>query len=74
MSTLRGTKQWTVLVMGLKIGRAIFQRMMAWVLKNMSGPGWSVHVNEDDVIIGSEGATAGGKSCSGVEGYARQIA
>ena len=28
MSTPRGTKQWTVLVMGLKNGGAIFQRMM----------------------------------------------
>ncbi len=57
MSTPQGTKEWTVLVMGLKNGGAIFQRMMELVLKDLSGPGWSVHVYEDDVIIGSDGAT-----------------
>ncbi len=31
--------------------------MMEWVLKDLSGPGWRVHVYVDDVIIGSEGAT-----------------
>ena len=39
MSTPRGTKQWSVLVMGLKNGGAIFQRMMEWVLRDLSGPG-----------------------------------
>ncbi len=43
--------------MGLKNGGAIFQRMMKWVLKDLSGPGWSVHVYVDDVIIGSDGDT-----------------
>ncbi len=37
MSTPPGTKQWTVLVMGLKNGDAIFQRMMEWVLNDLSG-------------------------------------
>ncbi len=43
--------------MGLKNGGAIFQRMIEWVLKDLSGRGWSVHVYVDDVIIGSDGAT-----------------
>ncbi len=43
--------------MGLKNGGAIFQRMMEWVLKDLSGPILSVHVYVDDVIIGSDGAT-----------------
>ena len=33
--------------------------MMEWVLRDLSGPGWSVHVYVDDVIIGSDGATHG---------------
>ena len=48
MSTPHGTKQWTVLVMGLKNGGAIFQRMMEWVLKGLEG----VNVYVDDVIVG----------------------
>ena len=53
MSTPHGTKQWTVLVMGLKNGGAIFQRMMEWVLKGLEG----VNVYVDDVIVGSTGDT-----------------
>ena len=53
MSTPRGTMQWRVLVMGLKNGNAMFQRMMEWVLEK--------HTNADpyvdDVIIGSTGNT-----------------
>ena len=51
MSTPRGTKQWTVLVMGLKNAGAIFQRMMEWVLQGME----NVDVYIDDVIVGSSG-------------------
>ena len=53
MSTPKGIMQWTVLVMGLKNGGAIFQRMMEWVLQDMEG----VDVYIDDVIIGSTGET-----------------
>ena len=53
MTTPRGPKQWTVLVMGLKNGGAIFQRMMEWVLRDL--PGVSVYV--DDVIVGSSGSS-----------------
>ncbi len=53
MSTLRGTKQWTVLAMGLKNAGAIFQRMMEWVLRDHPG----VNVYIDDVIVGSTGNT-----------------
>ena len=53
MSTPRGTKQLTVLVMGLKNGGAIFQRMMEWVLDGI--PCTTVYI--DDVIVGSNGAT-----------------
>ena len=53
MTTPRGTKQWTVLVMGLKNGGAIFQRMMEWVLEGIP----SANVYIDDVIVGSDGAT-----------------
>ena len=53
MSTPRGTKQWTVLVMGLKNGGAIFQRMMEWVLAGLD----CANVYIDDVIVGSDGET-----------------
>ena len=53
MTTPRGTKQWTVLVMGLKNGGAIFQRMMEWVLRGVE----SASVYIDDVIVGSTGET-----------------
>jgi hypothetical protein len=53
MSTPRGTKQWTVLVMGLKNGGAIFQRMMEWVLRGIECA--SVYI--DDVLVGSDGET-----------------
>ena len=49
MSTPRGTMQWRVLVMGLKNGNAMFQRMMEWVLRDH--PNADAYV--DDVIIGS---------------------
>ena len=51
MSTPKGTYQWKVLVMGLKNGGAIFQRMMEWVLKKIE----CVDPYVDDVIIGSTG-------------------
>ena len=51
MSTPRGTKQWTVLVMGLKNARSIFQRMMEWVLRDID----CCEVYIDYVIIGSDG-------------------
>ena len=51
MSTPRGTKQWTVLVMGLKNGGAIFQRMIELVVRDL--PFVSVYM--DDVIVGSNG-------------------
>ena len=53
MTTPTGTKQSTVLVMGLKNAGAIFQRMMEWVTKGLVG----VDVYIDDVIVGSEGDT-----------------
>ena len=53
MSTPKGTKQWTVLVMGLKNAGAIFQRMMEWVLKDLD----CCEVYIDDVLIGSKGNT-----------------
>jgi hypothetical protein len=51
MSTPRGTMQWKVLVMGLKNGNAMFQRMMEWVLRD--NPNADPYV--DDIIIGSIG-------------------
>ena len=51
MSTPNGTMQWTVLVMGLKNGGAIFQRMMEWVLHGIE----CVDVYIDDVIVGTSG-------------------
>ena len=53
MSTPRGTLQWKVLVMGLKNGNAMFQRMMEWVLKDI--PNANPYV--DDIIVGSTGDT-----------------
>ncbi len=53
MSTPRGTKQWTVLAMGLKNAGAIFQMMMEWVLRNL--PRGNFYI--EDVIVGSTGNT-----------------
>ena len=53
MSTPLGTMQWKVLVMGLKNGNAMFQRMMEWVLKDH--PSTDPYV--DDIIVGSVGST-----------------
>ena len=53
MTTPHGPKQWTVLVMGLKNGGAIFQRMMEWVVKGIEG----VNVYMDDVIVGTMGGS-----------------
>jgi hypothetical protein len=53
MSTPRGTMQWNVLVMGLKNGNAMFQRMMEWVLRDH--PYADPYV--DDIIIGSTADT-----------------
>ena len=52
MSTLKGTKNWTVLVMVLKNAGAIFQRMMEYLLQDFDC--FDVYI--DDVIIGSTGA------------------
>ena len=49
MSTPRGTMQWRVLVMGLKNGNAMFQRMMEWVLREHECADPYV----DDIIIGT---------------------
>ena len=51
MSTPKGTKQWTVMVMGLKNSGAIFQRMMEYILQDLE----CADVYIDDVIIGSTG-------------------
>jgi len=48
-----GTKQWKVLVMGLKNSGAIFQRVMEFVLDVLD----CCHVYIDDIIIGSRGST-----------------
>ena len=53
MSTTRGTMRWKVLVMGLKNGNAIFQRVMEDVLKDLDFADAYV----DDVIVGSSGDT-----------------
>ena len=52
MATPRGTMGWRVLVMGLKNGNAIFQRVMESVLQDLSFADPYV----DDVIVGSTGA------------------
>ena len=49
MSTPKGTKQWMVMVMGLKNSGAIFQRMMEYILQDLD----CADVYIDDVIIGS---------------------
>ena len=51
MSTPLGTMRWKVLVMGLKNGNAIFQRVMEYVLRNED----MADAYVDDVIIGSTG-------------------
>ena len=53
MSTPRGTMRWKVLVMGLKNGNAIFQRVMEDVLRDEECADPYV----DDIIIGSTGDT-----------------
>ena len=53
MTTPLGSLQWTVLVMGLKNGGAIFQRMMEGVLQGIE----CADVCIDDVIVGSRGET-----------------
>ena len=53
MTTPKGNMQWIVLVMGLKNGGSMFQRMMEWVLRDLEG----VDVYLDDVIMGSKGET-----------------
>jgi hypothetical protein len=53
MSTPRGTMRWKVLVMGLKNGNAIFQRVMEDVLRHLDFADAYV----DDVIVGSTGST-----------------
>ena len=51
MSTPRGVMRWRVLVMGLKNGNAIFQRVMEHVLRDIDYADAYV----DDVIVGSTG-------------------
>ena len=51
MSTPRGVMRWKVLVMGLKNGNAIFQRVMEYVLRDH--PYSDLYV--DDVTVGSKG-------------------
>ena len=53
MSTPFGQFRWKVLVMCLKNGNAIFQRVMDWVLQDFDYANGYV----DDVIIGSTGDT-----------------
>ena len=53
MSTPRGTMRWKVLVMGLKNGNAIFQRVMEDVLRHLDFADAYV----DDVIVESTGST-----------------
>ncbi len=50
MCTPRGTKQWTVLAMGLKNTSAIFQMMMEWFVRDLPG----VNVGIEDVVVGSK--------------------
>ena len=56
MSTPLGSYQWTVLVMGLKNGGSIFQRVMEHVLQGMEG----VDIYIDDVIVGTTATTMEG--------------
>ncbi len=49
MSNPKGSYQWKVLVMGLKNGNAMFQRMMECVLRDIENADPYV----DDIIIGS---------------------
>ena len=49
MSVPRGILQWKVLVMGLKNGNAIFQRVMEYVLREVECADPYV----DDLIVGS---------------------
>ncbi len=51
MSTPRGSFQWNVLVMGLKNGNAMFQRMMEWFHRDLENANPYV----DDIIIRSTG-------------------
>ena len=51
-STPRGTKQWCVVVMGLKNGVAIFQRVIEYCLRNVADV---ADPYVDDIIIGTEG-------------------
>ena len=53
MNTPRGTYRWKVLVVGLKNGNAIFQRVMEHVLKDLDFADPYV----DDIIVGSTGDT-----------------
>jgi hypothetical protein len=51
MSIPQGSYQLKVLVMGLKNGNAMFQRMMQWVLQDLE----NAEPYNDDIIIGSTG-------------------
>ena len=50
-STPRGTKQWCVVVMGLKNGVAIFQRVIEYCLQRVAD---AADPYVDDIIIGTE--------------------
>ena len=47
--TPHGVYQWTVLPMGVKNGPALFQRMISWVLRDLT----QVLVYIDDVLVGT---------------------
>ena len=53
MHTPYGPKQWRVLVMGLKNGGPIFQRVMQWILQGID----CANPYVDDVVIGTTGTT-----------------
>jgi hypothetical protein len=53
MSTAKGSYQWIFLVIGLKNGNAMFQRMMEFVLQDLDNADPYV----DDIIISSTGGT-----------------
>ena len=53
MRSPRGTMRWKVLVMGLKNGNAIFQRVTEDVLRHRD----FADADVDDVIVGSTGST-----------------